>query len=152
MIATNRARSLRSNTREFLRPNKRPRTYSNASGDYSSMDTAEDSRSARTSTVKVDHDVQMKFDTAKNPDGPLGRTILGKTSVVEPRDGPGQGTGGVLSQRLLSALASASPTIARHPGLRERYDSLESHLAIHWGESKLRWGVSARFSHKGLGV
>lgn len=131
LLASNRARSYRSNTEEFVRPAKRQRV---AGPDGEPQAPEELFSSARTSALKVDRDVQMKYDIAKNPEGPLGRTMLGKLPSSDPRTSPGQGSGGVLSPMLTKALAThAEPTLARHPGLRERYEAIEGHLGIRWG-------------------
>lgn len=137
MLAVNKARSSRSNTQEFLRPTKRRRTNHPDAGEVSGKERDEegDSSSARTSTIKVDRDVQMKYDIAKNPEGPLGRTMHGKLAKPDPRRAAGQGSGGVLSDMLKAALAApAIPTMPRHPGLQERFDNVEDHLRIRWGE------------------
>lgn len=136
MLATNKARSNWSNTREFLRPSKRRKldqlnAEPEASGGSENHD--EPSSSARTSAIKVDRDVQMKYDIAKNPDGPLGRTMLGKLTDSEA---PSRRPSGVLSKMLTSALANPNvPTLARHSGLQERFSNIEKHLRMQWGES-----------------
>lgn len=135
MLAMNKARSGRSNTQEFLRPVKRRRAnHADVYEPFSNMQDEGDSSSARTSTIKVDRDVQMKYDIAKNPEGPLGRTMHGKLAKHDPREVEGQGSGGVLSNLLKAALAAPeTPTMPRHPGLQERFDNVEDHLRIRWG-------------------
>jgi len=138
MLAVNKAKSSRSNTQEFLRPAKRRRTNPNDAGGAPSEghDEEGDGSSARTSTINVDRDVQMKYDIAKNPEGPLGRTMHGKLTKPDPRQAEGQGSGGVLSSMLKDTLSThATPTMPRHPGLQERFDNIEDHLRIRWGES-----------------
>lgn len=136
MLAANKARSSWSNTREFLRPSKRPKlNHSNEehSADTTLLNELGSSSSARTSAIKVDRDVQMKYDTAKNPDGPLGRTMQGESQKLDARAAPGQGSGGVISDMLTTALASPrTPTLARHPGFQERFANVEKHLKIQW--------------------
>jgi hypothetical protein len=76
----------------------------------------------------------MRYDIAKNPEGPLGRTMHGKLAKQDPRQAEGQGSGGVLSDMLKVALAGpGTPTMPRHPGLQERFDNVEDHLRIRWG-------------------
>lgn len=150
MLAANRARSYRSNTEEFIHVSKRQRLSEPISNiEDTPMQDLESSSSARTSAKKVDRETQMKYDIAKNPDGPLGRTMQSKLVTQERRDGLGQGTGGSLISPLLkAALAAGTPTIARHPGLQERYDNIETHLGIRWGEyvPSLVWSNFDKYS------
>ncbi|KAF8313071.1 glycoside hydrolase [Clavulina sp. PMI_390] len=135
MLAANKARSSWSNTREFLRHPKRQKLNDAPASESSSMDIDNMSKysSARTSTVKINRDIQMRHDIVKNPEGPLGRTMLAMATEEDPPAGPGQGTGGIISPMLANALASPpTPTMQRHPGLQERFDNIEEHLRITW--------------------
>jgi hypothetical protein len=75
---------------------------------------------ARTDAKKQDRDVQMKYDIAKNEDGPLRKTM---------------DTSGATSQSMpVPAFPSSNtPHSGRHPGLRERFENIESHLAVKYG-------------------
>lgn len=163
LLSENRARSNKSNTREFIRPRKRRKEDASQNMDVDTemisppglgsttgvtdpsappipnQDTEEYFSSARTSTKRVDRETQMRYDIAKNPEGPLGRTMHGKLLSPGPRSAEGQGSGGVLSKMLKEALLSSpgTPIMPRHPGLQERFDGIENHLAIRWSESPL---------------
>lgn len=90
---------------------------------------------ARTDARPLDRDVQMKFDVAKNEDGPLKRTmrvksegvnadalLLEETRVGKRRRADGHGK-------------MDEVTAERHPGLNERLSDVESHLAVRYGAS-----------------
>jgi hypothetical protein len=70
----------------------------------------------------VDRDVMMKFDIAKNEEGPLRRTL--KVEVKHENDRSTDKT--IESDHLVTA--------NRHPGLDERLKLLETHLAMRYGE------------------
>ena len=83
---------------------------------------------ARTDARHVDRDAQMKYDIAKNEDGPLKRTMK------KEADGQGSGQAGP------SATSSAAPGVAA-PGkaagggpadFRERVTAVEQHLALQY--------------------
>jgi hypothetical protein len=67
----------------------------------------------------VDRDVMMKFDIAKNEEGPLRRTLK-----VEMKDENNRPTD--KGDHLVTA--------NRHPGLDERLKNLETHLAMRYGK------------------
>lgn len=96
---------------------------------------------ARTDAKPIDRDVMMKYDIAKNEEGPLRRTTnanvnantsdkastletaKGKTSEgVNPESGVGVGEDG-----------KAVVTAERYPPLHERLQNLETHLAVRYG-------------------
>ncbi|KAG8721500.1 hypothetical protein FRC09_007792 [Ceratobasidium sp. 395] len=66
--------------------------------------------SARTDAVKLNRDVQMKYDIVKNEDGPLGKTVKGK---------PLQGANANMSTEAVSRAA-----------FNERFEAIETHLAL----------------------
>jgi hypothetical protein len=70
----------------------------------------------------VDRDVMMKFDIAKNEDGPLRRTI--KVEVKNEGNRPADKT----------IEGGDSATASRHPGLDERLKKLETHLTMRYGK------------------
>lgn len=86
---------------------------------------------ARTDAVQINRDVQMKYDVAKNDEGPLGRTMQGKSTAGEPRDAPGQGRGGFIFRE--NSAQAGTITMRQHPGLEERFHNIEEHLAIKYG-------------------
>ncbi|KAG8688041.1 hypothetical protein FRC08_011650 [Ceratobasidium sp. 394] len=71
--------------------------------------------SARTDAVKLNRDVQMKYDIVKNEDGPLGKTVRTK---------PVQGVGANMSTDAVSRAAFS-----------ERFEAVETHLALKYGMS-----------------
>jgi hypothetical protein len=75
----------------------------------------------------VDRDVMMKFDIAKNEEGPLRRTL--KVELKHENDRPTDKT--IESDHLVTA--------NRHPGLEERLKILETHLAMRYG--KFAWST-----------
>ncbi|KAF8271303.1 hypothetical protein EI94DRAFT_1720858 [Lactarius quietus] len=122
LLARNRARNDASNRAEFLHPCKRPRT-GDASGDLPSNEgygDIEHASCARTDAKTTDRDVMMKFDIAKNEEGPLRRTLTveAKNENHIPTDKRADGSNMV--------------TASRHPGLDERLKNLETHLAMRY--------------------
>ncbi|KAK0487185.1 hypothetical protein IW261DRAFT_1558176 [Armillaria novae-zelandiae] len=87
-LSRNRARNDASNRAEFLRP-------------------PSDTSCARTDAKTLNRDTQMKYDIAKNEDGPLRRTMK-KTVDEEKADE------------------------AESPALSERIANVETHLAVHY--------------------
>ncbi|KAN0129263.1 hypothetical protein V8E53_012962 [Lactarius tabidus] len=122
LLARNRARNDASNRAEFLHPSKRFRT-TDASGDLPSNegdDDIEHTSCARADAKTTDRDVMMKFDIAKNEEGPLRRTLTAEVKVENqiPTDERADG--------------SSLVTAKRHPGLDERLKNLETHLAMRY--------------------
>ncbi|KAN0132028.1 hypothetical protein V8E53_010065, partial [Lactarius tabidus] len=109
LLARNRARNDASNRAEFLHPSKRFRD-----------DDIEHTSCARADAKTTDRDVMMKFDIAKNEEGPLRRTLTAEVKAENqiPTD---ERAGG-------SSLVTAN----RHPGLDERLKNLETHLAMRY--------------------
>jgi hypothetical protein len=81
---------------------------------------------ARTDAKSLDRDVQMKYDVAKNEEGPLRRTIrVGATSqAVSNSEGKQRRT----------TITEGSLSRERHPGLDERLVNIEKHLAVRYGK------------------
>ena len=67
----------------------------------------------------------MKFDIAKNEDGPLRRTLKVEMKNENNR----------LADKTVEGGDSA--TASRHPGLDERLKNLETHLAMRYGKTLL---------------
>lgn len=123
LLARNRARNDASNRSEFLRTHRRLHT-SEASEVLvpNEGDEIESSSCARTDSRPVDRDVMMKFDIAKNEEGPLRRTLK-----VEMKDE---------NMRPLDKTTEDGRLVTsnRHPGLDERLKNLETHLAMRYGK------------------
>ncbi|KAH9083811.1 hypothetical protein EDB83DRAFT_2213445 [Lactarius deliciosus] len=122
LLARNRARNDASNRAEFLHPSKRLHT-SDASRDLPSNEGDNEmvhASCARSDAKTTDRDVMMKFDIAKNEDGPLRRTLTAEAKdekhIIKAESADGNG------------LVTAS----RHPGLDERLKNLETHLAMRY--------------------
>jgi hypothetical protein len=164
MLAMNRARNNTSNTLEFLRPAKRRRV----GGDLVSTDidgapdggdvTMPVPTSARTDPIKVDRDVQMKYDvaTVSHGEGLLKRTVhvasAGPT-LAAPHDHPGtrddgQGAGGIRVAKgpKRITLDPNISTLERHPSLEERFRNIEDHLAIRYGVFLSRFALDFSLS------
>ena len=126
LLARNRARNDASNRAEFLHTYRRDHT-SEASGapPLGEGDDVESASCARTDAKTVDRDVMMKFDVAKNEEGPLRRTLKVemKNESNRPTDKTSEGDHAV--------------TANRHPGLDERLKNLETHLAMRYGKFTL---------------
>jgi hypothetical protein len=102
LLAKNRARNNASNNAEFL--SRRPRD--------GESDAQEDAPScARTDAKPVDRDLQMKYDVARNEDGPLRSTL-----------------------RIEQTPRTKHPTDAVHEAVLEsRLRDIEDHLAVRYG-------------------
>lgn len=87
---------------------------------------------ARSDAKAQDRDVQMKYDVAKNEDGPLKRTMRTK---VEPSGVDGIPIGGSAKgkQRATMGDFDTDVTVERHPGLAGRLADVETHLAVRYG-------------------
>jgi len=72
----------------------------------------------------------MKYDVAKNEGGPLRRTVKAEKANVdvlpELRTLKGKGRAITMHDDV------NAPTLQRHPGLRERFSSMEDHLAVRY--------------------
>ena len=86
-------------------------------------------------------DLQMKYDIAKNEDGPLRRTLKsGAPANTEPA--PSTSKSGV------NGAAENMPSADRYPGLDERLQDIEKHLAL---PCKGRWEMTKGVHHMGRG-
>ncbi|KAG8744481.1 hypothetical protein FRC10_010046 [Ceratobasidium sp. 414] len=74
--------------------------------------------SARTDAVKLNRDVQMKYDVVKNEDGPLGKTVKPKSAQ------------GVAVNRSTEAISRAA--------FSDRFEAVEAHLALKYADFMLR--------------
>ena len=84
---------------------------------------------ARTDAKTQNRDVQMKYDIAKNEDGPLQRTMKANAAQEDARtDSPATLQSGA---KLTSTQDNISA--ARYPGLDERIQNIEKHFAIRYG-------------------
>jgi hypothetical protein len=125
LLARNRARNDASNRAEFLHTHRRLHA-----GEASEVlrpgegesDEVESASCARADARTVDRDVMMKFDIAKNEEGPLRRTLK-----VEMKNENNRSADKTIE-------GDHSVTAGRHPGLDERLKILETHLAMRYGK------------------
>lgn len=117
-LAQNRAKNDASNRAEFLESlaQKRRRL------DIDPESTEHIPSCARTDAKPVDRDSQMKYDIAKNEDGPLRRTVKG------PGGREAQG------KEKLGALTDDTPSELQ-PAIDERLKNIESHVAVRYGNA-----------------
>ena len=86
----------------------------------------------------VDRDVQMKYDIAKNEEGPLRRTVVvvavEETERVSGGEGDVKGKGKSREDPGGGPLVVSRPVTAEnYPGLDERLRNIETHLAVRYG-------------------
>lgn len=112
-LAENRAKNDASNRSEFLQSIAEKRRRLDIREDVD--DTIPSC--ARTDTKQLDREVQMKYDIAKNEDGPLRRTV--------------QGVNRKEAQEKLVALSDGSES-KDHPAFDERLKNIEAHLAVRY--------------------
>lgn len=131
-LAQNRARNDASNRAEFLlslaekRAKLQPDTTDVHMSDLPSC--------ARTDARMIDRDVQMRYDIAKNEEGPLRRTV-GKPPALADQKGKGKA-----EERQNGA---EQVTAERHPALDERLTNAETHLAVRYGASSFPFSLCA---------
>ncbi|KAG6335698.1 hypothetical protein ID866_3404 [Astraeus odoratus] len=112
-LAENRARNDASNRSEFVQSVAEKRRRLNMDKDNDDPIPS----CARTDMKQLDRDVQMKYDIAKNEDGPLRRTMKGGNKEEIP------GT--------LVALSDSSES-KDQPAIDERLKNIETHLAVRY--------------------
>ncbi|KAF9268825.1 hypothetical protein L218DRAFT_994645 [Marasmius fiardii PR-910] len=110
-------------------------------GEDQEIDDNEIASCARTDARPVDRDSQMKYDVAKNEDGPLRRTMkkrnasgndLSQASSSTPK-GKGRAQNKERNASNLERLSQSEASLAeRHPGLDERLLNIENHLAVRY--------------------
>ncbi|KAA1472829.1 hypothetical protein DENSPDRAFT_801659, partial [Dentipellis sp. KUC8613] len=122
-LARNRARNDASNRNEFLTARKRRRIEQPS--DEDATPAGESASCARTDAKTIDRDVMMKFDIARNEEGPLRRTI--KTEDEDTKSGIIEN-----GTPLRAAETADRVTAQRHPGLDHRLRNIETHVAIRY--------------------
>ncbi|KAJ6594204.1 hypothetical protein B0H19DRAFT_1094418 [Mycena capillaripes] len=154
-LAQNRAKNDASNRAEFLHSlgEKRKRIDDDASrANPDGVATSEDhddikdvSSCARTDAKPIDRDVQMKYDIAKNNDGPLRRTTRQKAKAPEPAE-PASATTTTSTRTKTKSAArdkkAASPVVVKsepdvkpnvlHLGLDQRLGNIETHFSVQY--------------------
>ncbi|KAI0633221.1 hypothetical protein C8Q77DRAFT_1157448 [Trametes polyzona] len=128
-LARNRARNDASNRNEFLLSLAEKRRRLNENGDSVSSEPIPSC--ARTDAKTQNRDLQMKYDIAKNEDGPLRRTL--KSGASEDA-----GEASTSSKPSQTHVGERIPTAERYPALDERLQNVEKHLAIRYVPSPPR--------------
>lgn len=121
-LAQNRARNDASNRNEFLLSLAEKKRQLQESADGSALPEPGPS-CARTDAKTQNRDVQMKYDIAKNEDGPLRKTMKRGHDAVASDSNPPATT---KKQDEVSA--------DRYPALDERLRNIETHVAVLYGE------------------
>lgn len=118
-LAKSRAKNDRSNQNEFLQSLAEKRRQLN--------DQAPESIAtcARTDAKPINRDLQMKYDIAKNEEGPLRKTVKLEDDTTAEENVKSSSTAQD-EEGLLSA---------KHPGLDRRLNDIETHLAVRYGTS-----------------
>jgi len=82
----------------------------------------------------LDRDVQMKYDIAKNEEGPLSRTVrLSEPEKNPKRKQKTQDPESRTDAKVGFTQSQDDLTSDRHPGLDERLSNIENHLAVRYG-------------------
>ncbi|KAJ7899056.1 hypothetical protein B0H13DRAFT_2031049 [Mycena leptocephala] len=155
-LAQNRAKNDASNRAEFLHSlaEKRKRIDDDASrANPDGVATSEDpevtkatvSSCARTDAKPIDRDVQMKYDIAKNTDGPLRRTTRQKAKAPAPAEAAAPASTTSTRTKTKSAARdkkAASPVVVKveadakpnvvHFGLDQRLGTIETHFSVRY--------------------
>jgi hypothetical protein len=156
-LAQNRAKNDASNRAEFLHSlaEKRKRIDDDASrANPDGVATSEDpevtkatvSSCARTDAKPIDRDVQMKYDIAKNTDGPLRRTTRQKAKAPAAAEAAAPASTTSTRTKTKSAARdkkAASPVVVKveadakpnvvHFGLDQRLGTIETHFSVRYG-------------------
>lgn len=125
-LAQNRARNDASNRNEFLLSLAEKRRRLNENGDSAKSPV---SSCARTDAKTQNRDLQMKYDIAKNEDGPLRRTTKTVFSTQ-----PDIGATEKLNDNVSGTPIETYPSAERYPALDERLQNVEKHLAVRYGQ------------------
>ncbi|GLB44122.1 putative molybdopterin synthase activity [Lyophyllum shimeji] len=137
-LARNRARNDASNRAEFVYTPAQKRQR--LSGTGAGADTEPAPSCARADAKPLDRDVQMKYDIAKNDEGPLSRTVLARVQrdagEMEKGKGKAKAVGDGLEGQGYGD--ETTWTAERHPGLDERLRNIETHMAVRYVPSPPR--------------
>ncbi|KAF8636790.1 hypothetical protein AX17_003268 [Amanita inopinata Kibby_2008] len=126
-LVRNRARVNMSNRSEFLFTLDEIRA--SATSIQPDLDTPSWATCARTDMKPVDRETQMKYDIAKNEDGPLKRTVKGADAVNADQKTERKHETVSVGARDDVAMSLVSE---KYPALDERLGNLEKHLAVRY--------------------
>ncbi|KAJ3787858.1 hypothetical protein GGU10DRAFT_414532 [Lentinula aff. detonsa] len=137
-LAQKRANNEASNRAEFLRSLADQRPQNEPSPDAEKA--VPHSSCARTDAKALDRNAQIKYDIAKNEDGPLRRTMRNRDSSgsASPAALPSTSTSKGKVKATAFENEKAEITLVtdlssdRHPGLDERLTNIENHLSVRY--------------------
>lgn len=100
---------------------------------------------ARGDAKPQNRELQMKYDIAKNEDGPLKRTMKGSRDDLDSSGANGAAGpfNDVKGKQRAAVDFDDAVTAERHPGLAERFRSIETHLAVRYGSIPMYFSVSS---------
>ncbi|ETW80995.1 hypothetical protein HETIRDRAFT_427828 [Heterobasidion irregulare TC 32-1] len=125
-LARNRARNDASNRNEFLYTRAKRRRVSPSSPNSSDDNALYTPSCARADAKPVDRDVMMKFDVARNEEGPLRRTVAkSEMSAITS-------TVGGTQERRSGVEENAAVSAEKYPALDVRLKDIEAHLAVRY--------------------
>ncbi|KAJ3976467.1 hypothetical protein EV361DRAFT_883453 [Lentinula raphanica] len=137
-LAQKRANNEASNRAEFLRSLEKRRSENLSSSDDMVVDPT--SSCARTDAKAVDRNVQIKYDIAKNEDGPLRRTMRNRglsdtadpAALVSPSTLKGKAKATAPKHEKTDIMFVNDLSSDRHPGLDERLTNIENHFSVRY--------------------
>ncbi|KAJ2936781.1 hypothetical protein H1R20_g296, partial [Candolleomyces eurysporus] len=149
-LAQNRAKNNVSNRSEFLYSlsERRRHIQENNETDAATIDPSQIGSCARTDAKPINRDEQMKYDIAKNNDGPLSRTMKAASNA---QSAGGEDTPTTVAPENITMSTEElvqrsqdeeSVTSARYPALDDRLKNIEVHLAVRYVPSPPRTLIS----------
>lgn len=143
-LARNRSRNDASNRNEFLLSLSEKRKRLQELDDPPEDNTV--SSCARTDARIFDRDAQMKYDIAKNDEGPLRRTRTKKDEKHSPLSKSSTHAEPPLAPNDGVVVPSDQESLPKHhPGADERLGNIETHLAVRYGKPHLFYDLTDRF-------
>ncbi|RXW15017.1 hypothetical protein EST38_g10840 [Candolleomyces aberdarensis] len=139
-LAQNRAKNNASNRSEFLYSlsERRRQIQENNETNATTIDPDQIGSCARTDAKPINRDEQMRYDIAKNNDGPLSRTMKVASNVQSAKGEDTPST--VAPEKIVVSTEELvrrsqdeeSVTSARYPALDDRLRNIEAHLAVRY--------------------
>jgi hypothetical protein len=143
-LAKNRLRNDASNRSEFLLSLSEKRKHLQELDDPPE-DNAAVSSCARTDARVFDRDAQMKYDIAKNDEGPLRRTKAKKDERHPASSKLNIHTESPLTSDGAIVVPNDQESLPKdHPGVDERLGNIESHLAVRYGKTRLLYDLTGQ--------
>ena len=101
-------------------------------GKYESTSSLEVASCARVDAKTQDRDVQMKYDIAKNDDGPLRKTVKNQGDSADMQSD---------ARRPEEKPVNDDVTANRYPAIDERLRDIETHVAVRYGTNERIYSV-----------